>query len=201
MSETSVPPPPNEVHELAQACVGFVLQELAFTLDYTAETVPVLDHYLRGKLREAGPAADLVTASAGAYFGEVVRRRLPGARWHSPAGDYRAWRLEFEPFFLWFNPLGAAFEAAGGEASDGWNAHFQVLDEARVEIQRALAAAPEVSEEDYFTLAIRLEVIEQVADVLAGLESKQQKQRHFGPDVYRAAAGDNLEDDDPGLRS
>jgi hypothetical protein len=190
MSETATPPPPPAVHELAQACVGFVQQQLAFTLDYTSETLPVLDHYLRGKLREAGAAADLIAASAGAYFGEVVRRRLPGARWHSPPGDYRSWRLEFEPFFLWFNPLGAAVEAAGGEASEGWNAHFQVFDEARGEVQRALAAAPEVADADYFTLGVRLEMLELVADVLAALESKQPKPRHFGPDVYRAAAGD-----------
>jgi len=190
MSETSIAPPPPEVHELAQACVGFVQQALGFALDYTAETLPVLDHHLRDQMREAGSAADLVTAAAGAYFGEVVRRRIMGARWHSPAGEYRAWRLEFEPFFLWFNPLGNAVEAASGEASDGWNAHFQVLDEARGEVERSLAAAPELSEEDYFTLSMRLEVLEQVADLLGGLEVKQGKLRHFGPDVYRAAAGD-----------
>jgi hypothetical protein len=196
MSETSTPPPPPEVHELAQACVGFVQQQLAFTLDYAAETLPVLDHYLRGKLREAGAAAGLITASTGAYFGEVVRRRLPGARWHSPPGDYRSWRLEFEPFFLWFNPIGAAVEAASAEVSDGWNAHFQVLDEARGEVQRALGVSPEVAAEDYFTLGVRLEVLELVADVLAALESAQPKPRHFAPDVYRAAAGDDVIDPD-----
>jgi hypothetical protein len=191
MSETiAIAPPPPEVHELAQACVGFVQQALGFTLDYAAETLPVLDHFLRGQVREAGAAAELVTSAAGAYFGEVVRRRMSGARWHSPAGEYRGWRLEFEPFFLWFNPLGAAIEAASGEAHDGWNAHFQVLDEARAEAERSLAAAAEVRAEDYFTLSLRFEALEQIADVLGALETKQAKPRHFGPEVYRAAAGE-----------
>ena len=188
-SETPVDPPPPQVHELAQACVGFVQEAVGFTLDYQPETLPVVDHYLRGQMPEAGSAADLVTASAGAYFGEVVRRLIPGVRWHAPAGEYRSWRLEFEPFFLWFNPLGAAVEAASGEASEGWNTHFQVLDEARAEVERSLAAAAEVSEEDYFTLSTRLEALEQVADVLGALESKQREPRVFGPDVYRAASG------------
>lgn len=192
MSETpAIAPPPSEVHELAQACVGFVQEEVGMTLDYTAETLPVLDHYLRGRMREAGAAADLVTSAAGAYFGEVVRRRLLGARWHSPPGEYRSWRLEFEPFFLWFNPLGSAVEAASSEASDGWNAHFQVLDEARGELERALASAPDVSEDDYYTLSLRLEALEQIADVLGALETQQLKPRLFGPEVYRAAAGDD----------
>jgi hypothetical protein len=198
MSETpAIAPPPAEVHELAQACVGFVQQALGLTLDYTAETLPVLDHYLRGRMREAGAAAELVAATAGAYFGEVVRRRLLGARWYSPAGEYRSWRLEFEPFFLWFNPLGTAVEAASSEASSGWNAHFQVLDEARGELERALASAPEISEEDYYTLSLRLEALEQIADVLGGLETKQDKPRVFGPEVYRAAAGDDSSEEQP----
>jgi hypothetical protein len=193
MSETAISAPPPEVHELAQACVGFVQQAVGFTLDYTAETLPVLDHYLRGQTRAAGAAAELVTATAGAYFGEVVRRRMPAVRWHSPAGEYRDWRLEFEPFFLWFNPLGSAVEAASSETSEGWNAHYQVLDEARPEVERSLSASADVREEDYYTLSMRLEVLEQIVDVLTALESKQPKPRMFGPDVYRAAAGDSVE--------
>ena len=190
MSDSSQTPPPSEVSDLAAACVRFVQGALDFTLDYSAETLPVLDHYLREQVRSAhAEATDLVASAAGAYFGEVVRRRIAGARWHCPAGDYASFRLEWEPFFLWLNPLGAAHEALAGTEVEGSNAHFQVLDEARSEVERSLAASGPVRGDDFYRLSVRLEALEQVADVLIGLEQKQPKPRHFGPEVYAAASG------------
>ena len=42
-----LPKPPNEVAELAAACVGYVRHGTGMELDFTVETLPVLDHYIR----------------------------------------------------------------------------------------------------------------------------------------------------------
>jgi hypothetical protein len=47
-----------------------------------------------------------------------------------------------------------------------------------------------VPTEDYYTFAMRYEVLEQVAEVLFALESARKERRHFGPEVYRAARGE-----------
>jgi hypothetical protein len=182
---------PSEVADLAASCVRFVNEALGLTLDYTPDTLPILDHHLREGGRQAkSEIQQLLASAAGAYFGEVVRRAMQGARWHSPRGDYPGHRLEFEAFFLCFNPMGVAMEVLIMGEAVGWGAHFQVLDEAREPLAQVLEAKQAVPPEDYYTLSMRFEALEQVADLLGALESRQPKPRHFGPEVYRAACGE-----------
>ena len=168
----------------------FVHDALGMTLDYSHETLPILDHYLAERARgEKAEITDLLAPAAGAYFGEVVRRSVLGANWHCPDGNYPEHRLEWEPFFLSFNPIGVAIEVLTMKPSEGWGAHFQVLDEAREAIAHSLEVTSDFSDDDYYTFSVRYEALEQVADVLGGIESHQPKRRHFSPSVYRAAGG------------
>ncbi|MEY4582605.1 MAG: hypothetical protein RL701_7308 [Pseudomonadota bacterium] len=186
---------PAQIHEWAEVCRGFVKEALGIELDYTPETLPLLDHYVRSK---AKPASDevrgLLTPPLGAYFGEVVRRRLDaeGVRWHAPGDDYEHYRLEFEAFFLHFNPLGVAIEALTDDDATGYGAHFQVLDDARPQVEAALAANESVSAEDYYTFTMRFETLELVAAILLGFEDTQHagQPRRFSREVYRAATGE-----------
>ena len=185
-------PSPDEVRDLAEACIRFVREALGLELDYTPETLPVLDHYLKERAVNAQPEVqELIAPAAGAYFGEVVRRCMNGARWYAPAGDYRGQRIEFDAFFLTFNPTGVAMEVLADQDAEGWGAHFHVLDEARPAVSASLERTADVDTTDYYTLSLRLEVLQQIADVLMSLESSQPNPRHFGPDVYRAAEGRN----------
>ena len=187
MTEPPIDDAPSEIVDLSQACVRYVRDALSFELDFTRETLPVLDHYLSETVRGSHQeAVDLMAHVAGAYFGEVVRRTLPGVRWAEGESELRRQRLEFERIFLCFNPIGAALEAITGAPSEGWYAHFQVLDDARIAVSAALEATVEVAEEDFFTLGVRLETLEQVADVVSGLEAARNELRSFGPEVYRA---------------
>src|SRR5690606_10328312 len=107
---------PEAVEDLALAAFRMVKEKLSFELDFTPETLPVLDHYLELLRTEGdGPPDEKVVSvaapCAGAYFGEVVRRSLPGLRWHLAGDDYTRWRLEARDVFLCFNPIGAALEA------------------------------------------------------------------------------------------
>ena len=99
------------VAELADACVRYVQEALELELDYTPETLPILDHYLKSRMEDPKEELlSLLAPTAGAYFGEVVRRTVDGARWHCPSGHFAAHRIEFETFFLHFNPIGVAVE-------------------------------------------------------------------------------------------
>jgi hypothetical protein len=190
--------PPQQVLELAEACVRFVKEALELELDYTQDTLPILDHYLRDRARDAEDGVfELVAPAAGAYFGEVVRRSMPGARWHAPDGDYQGHRVEFEPFFLAFNPIGVALEVLSGEDVADFGAHFQLLDDARALVESALESGGSVASEDYYSLSVRYEVLEQVADIVGALESQQKEKRSFGPEVYAAARGDRADEDQP----
>ena len=59
---------------------------------------------------------ELVAATAGAYFGEVVRRRLGGS-WHLPSEDPGTWRMVL-PSGLWFWPAAMAMAAILGPEGD-----------------------------------------------------------------------------------
>lgn len=185
-------PPPPAVAELSEACVRYVKEALGLELDYTPETLPIVDHYLRERAHDLGEeAVALLAPVAGAYYGEVVRRALGGARWHAAGDAHRGYRLEFERVFLCFNPLGVAAEVIEQDDAGGWAAHLQLLPEAREAVQDALAQGGPVRHEDYYSFSVRLETLQSVLDVLAGLESARQgPPRTFTPAVYAAAAGE-----------
>jgi hypothetical protein len=116
---------PVQVLEFASQAVEYVRRALGVTLEYDSETLPILDHYLR-QVVSATPARprngvqtstnELVAATAGAYFGEVVRRRLGGS-WTLPSEDPNSWRLVL-PSGLWFWPSAMAMAAILGPDGD-----------------------------------------------------------------------------------
>lgn len=184
---------PDLVLELAASAFRMVKQSLKIDLDFTPDTLPLLDHHLaaaRAEARTNPELRELVATSAGGYFGEVVRRHFPGARWHVEANDFGSWRLELGHVFLHFNPIAMAMEALESGEVDGWSGHLEVLPQDRSLLEQALSHMGEIDEGDYYTLAVRVEVLEQV---VAALESAQvargEVQRRFGPDVYAAATG------------
>ncbi len=117
---------PDEIIDFASQTVDYVRRSLGVTLEYDSETLPILDHYLRQVLadpesgraneRQQPAAVDLVAATSGAYFGEVVRRRLGGS-WHLPSADPGSWRLVL-PSGLWFFPAAMAMAAILGPDGD-----------------------------------------------------------------------------------
>jgi hypothetical protein len=169
-SHEPLAPPPAEVDELARACIAFVKKATGMELDYTAETLPVLDFYLRGVREEAGGKTEvlaLVAPPVGAYLGEVARRRL-NARWYAPAGQHRRFRLELCDVLLSTNPIGAAAEALLLDEAPGWGARFRMMPEDEAVAERVLANLPEVDVEDYYAPSSRLETLEIVVDALVG---------------------------------
>ncbi len=106
-NERNVAPPPERIRELAEACVRFVERAVGVKLDYEADTLSLLDHYLeegRKAARAKPETAALVTHAAGAYFGEVVRRRH-ASWWRAEGDDPGLYRIELEAAYLSFSPV------------------------------------------------------------------------------------------------
>ena len=83
---------PERVNEYAAQAVSYIQAALGVEIDYTGDTLPVVDHYLRSVPGDRPAMVELVVATAGAYFGEVVRRTL-GGQWIFDDDSPTTWRL------------------------------------------------------------------------------------------------------------
>lgn len=161
-------PPPGEVHDLAERTVDFVRRAIGIALDYTPETLPVLDHYLAGVPDDNDETVALVAATAGAYFGEVARRIL-GGEWGDTAGSPTEWELTVAGS-LRLTPGAFAREAI--LTVDTGEAVYDVPDADRAAVEDALEAKGEVAEDEYYSLCGRLETMQLIADVLAAARGR-----------------------------
>jgi hypothetical protein len=156
-------PAPDPIAELAENCRQYVLHATGIELDYTAEMLTVVDHYMtlaRANVRERPELLTLVTRAVGAYFGETVRRRL-ASFWRLPTGDDHDWRLCARDVYLSLNPIGVAYDAlAGSDQHEGPSSQLEVSREERELLARRLEQLPPVPDDEYYLLCTRLEVIE-----------------------------------------
>jgi hypothetical protein len=182
--------PAPEIVELGEATRQFVLTSLGVELDYSPETLPVLDHYLeqaRQNVRERPELTALLTRSVGAYFGEVVRRSLPSF-WRLPSSDASDWQLCFEEVFLAFNPTAFAWDALFESSDHAGPSSELVLDrEDHQALEQRLAALPPVSEAEYWLLSTRFEIVEMAADqARRELSRSGLEDVHYGPADYES---------------
>ncbi len=176
--------PPLEIAELAGSLVAYVRRALDFELDQTAETLPVLDHYLslvRDNLVSRPELLPVVAPGVGAYFCEVVRADLPSfwCRTGPNPGDFH---LCLRPVFLAINPLGIAYDVLthGGE-HEGPSPELLLLGADRAAVERRLADLPPVPPSEYYLLSTRLEVIQIAAEALRA----QRLERHEALEFFR----------------
>ena len=162
----SVPP---RVREYADQAVSYVRRALGIQLEYDSNTLPVLDHYLRNVPEDQPAALQLVVATSGAYFGEVVRQRL-GGRWEL-ADQEAEWRIVL-PTGLNFSPVG--FVATAIARADLAELDSEIAAPPRMlpYVQRTLARMGEVTIEDYYSLCGRLDTLEHVHEVLVAVAAQ-----------------------------
>lgn len=186
---------PEAVEDLALGAFRMVKEKLAFELDFTPETLPVLDHYLELVRQDGEGTPDekvvaVVAPCAGAYFGEVARRSFPALRWHLAKDDYPRWRVEAADVFLCFNPIGVALEALYREPVADFGANFTLLPAEQEIVNASLESAGPVREDDFYRLAVRHEVLEQALSMLGELARKKGERTRFAPEVYAAVLGE-----------
>lgn len=191
---------PAEVKELAQACVQYVERKLKFKLDYSLETLPVLDHYialaredLKGRLGEIELLL-AIAAPAGAYLGEVIQKLFP-LRWFCPSSEYHRWRVEFEHIFLSMNPIGVMVEALKLAEDESWGSSFRLMPGDELLAASALENTPDVSVEEYFAPSSRLEVLHTIVDVVWHAHINDSKiPKIWGPDEYAITRAEAIRD-------
>ncbi|APR83052.1 Hypothetical protein A7982_08401 [Minicystis rosea] len=186
--EKALPPAPDRVRDLAEGCVRFVERALGVKLDYEPETLPLLDHWVAAARPEAGSkpeTAAVVAHAAGAYFGEVVRRRYP-SWWRTEGDDPGMFRIELEPVYLSFSPMQLVADALFHSEIENETLEQLELDDAdREAVTARLAELPPVSEEEFFSLATRLEVIDIAIDAIRARRlADEDGDAALGPDDY-----------------
>jgi hypothetical protein len=193
----SVAAPPDPVPEYVTACLGYVQRALGFELDFTPETLPVLDHYVstvRETLAERPEMGPLVALATGAYFGEVARTVVPGF-WRIPSANVHDWQLCCRLAYLWVNPVGIAYDALYGTSEHGGpRSLVRCAPEDREFLERRLETLPPVPEDQYFLFTTRLEVLEVANEALhARLDEQGYGDTELGEQDYQAGIGSTFE--------
>ncbi|HEU0030236.1 MAG TPA: hypothetical protein VFQ53_06380 [Kofleriaceae bacterium] len=175
---------PARVREYADQTVHYVRRALGVTLEYDSDTLPLLDHYLR-TVPEGQPATiQLVVATSGAYFGEVVRRRL-GGRWEL-VGEDADWRVVL-PTGLNFSPAGFVAAAIAQADLEDLDSELDAPPRMRPYVQQALQRMGDVSVEDYYSLCGRLDTLEHVHEILVAVAAQMMGNAPLDDDAPEAA--------------
>jgi hypothetical protein len=193
----SVAAPPDPVPEYVTACLEYVQRALGFELDFTPETLPVLDHYVstvRETLTQRPEMGPLVAMATGAYFGEVARTVVPGF-WRIPSANVHDWQLCCRLAYLWVNPVGIAYDALYGSSEHGGpRSMVRCAPEDREFLERRLETLPPVPEDQYFLFTTRLEVLEVANEALhARLDEQGYGDTELGDQDYQAGVGSTFE--------
>jgi hypothetical protein len=183
-------PAPEPIKDLVSACLRYVKQALGTDLDFTPDTLPLLDHYLtdvREELSAKPELAELTAHAAGAYFGEVLRRQFRGF-WRSPSESLHDYQVCSSVAFVSINPFGVAYDALyGGTEHGGPRSNLRVAPEDQGYITARLATVPELPEDQFFLLTTRIEAIEITVEALrARLEEQGYSDMEYTPEDYEA---------------
>lgn len=168
----------ERVTEYARQAVDYVRRALGLELAFDSDTLPLLDHYLRSVPGDQPAAIELVATTSGAYFGEVVRRRL-GGRWDTTAEAVVDWRVVL-PTGVHFSPAGFVAAAIIRAELDDLDTSLDAPPRMRPFLEQALARMAEVTVDDYYSLCGRLDTLEHVHEVLVAVAAEMLGKR--GPD-------------------
>jgi len=183
-------PAPDTITDLVIACRDYVKRSFGTELDFTPETLPLLDHYL-SEVREVLPQrpelAELTAHAAGAYFGEVLRRQMRGF-WRLPSGNLHDYQVCSSVAFVSINPFGAAYDALyGGPDHGGPRSNLRLAPEDHGYIAARLATVPELPEDQFYLLSTRVEVVDIVVEALRGrLEEQGYSEIEYTHEDYEA---------------
>lgn len=193
---------PEAVETLIDEARQLVKGAFGVEPDLTQDTLPLLDAYLRTLVSSAAePERSAALEAMGAHFGEVARRMLNG-RWTLSEEGKARWRVELRSCFLYFYPVGMAAEVAYGCETEEYDGSFATRDDLHDELSEMLAEAAPMSEEAYYSLSGRMDVLLLVADWLTSNRLVEEGKKGKRPadleaDDYRAGLGEASDEDDP----
>jgi hypothetical protein len=175
-----------------------VEKSLGVLLDYSTETLPVLDHYLR----EAGsPGANLpettllLATVAGCYLGEVLRARHP-LQWNLDHEEPLHWSLTSQDASITIFPVAIARIAIEGIAAERLLEAFRLESKLKKALANRLGNLPPVSNEEYVAPSTRVEVIDIAFDLLSGNTASRPEHDHHSDHVHDATCSHGHDKDD-----
>jgi len=162
------------VRELVAAAKEYVRRTLGVDLDLSAESLPVVDHYLKETPFLEPSVQELVIAAFGIYFGEVARLRFDG-EWMKEAtkNNPSSWKMELAEGALSFFPTGVVAEAIKKGPVEGWDGDIDVPRYAVSKLKERLDRLGPVEEKHYYSLVGRIEALESLVEGLK--EIKREK--------------------------
>lgn len=169
---------PEAILELCAACDRFVQSKYGVPLDFTGDTLSLIDQYVREARAEIAvkPAAfDLVTQAVGGYLGEVMRRTF-GGEWFID-GEPKQYRLYFTRVKLSTNPLGIAREALRDGEDDEYPSAFVVDPEYRAFVEEQLKQAQPVPEDEFYLPSTRFDTCSVIVELLHAKMDADGKER------------------------
>lgn len=169
---------PENIETFVTAARQYVKRSVGVDLDGSETSLAFVDHYLtatRGQEPVKDDVLALLAPALGAYLGEVAIARF-GGRWVCETPEPATWRVELEPVDLRFYPVGMAAEALRLEEVDGYDAVFATRPGLMDALEEALAAAPPVPEDYYYSLTGRLETLEHAVEILVELERQRREE-------------------------
>ena len=184
-------PAPEHIAVLAASCIDFVRHATGVEPDLQAETLPVVDHWVataRQSLPERPSLLPLLARTLGAYFGEVLRRRIPAFWRAGEEGDERSWAVCGSEVYFAINPVGVAYDAlCAGNDHPGPSSELRCTAEEEGAVAVRLAALPEVPEDEFWLLSTRLETLEIAAEALREAKrARGYEDMTFGEEDYGA---------------
>lgn len=166
---------PVAVQEYATQTVRYVQAALGVELGYDSDTMPVLDHYLRNVPDEEPATLALVVSTAGAYFGEVVRREL-GGRWEDTELEPIEWRMIL-PTGISLVPAGmVAAVIARDDGIGDLDTGLHVPSPLEAFVEETLERMSQVTEDEYYSLCGRFDTLAHLQEVVAGVMAAQRGQ-------------------------
>jgi hypothetical protein len=161
---------PPQIADFAGRAVEYVKRSVGLELTYDSDTLPLLDHYLRSVPTDKPEAIELVALTAGAYFGEVIRRVI-GGRWDLTSDTPLEWRMNL-PSGLNFAPAGFVIAAIARDEPEDVDAEIDAPPRMRPFVAQALERMGEVTVDEYYSLCGRLDTLEHLHEVLVGVAAR-----------------------------
>ncbi|MBN2715788.1 MAG: hypothetical protein JXX14_08030 [Deltaproteobacteria bacterium] len=179
---------PENIEQLTERCRAHVLKRFSLELDFTSETLSVLDFFVEDLVKDENkgtrPApghlsrmnmVHLFAPTFGAYFGAMLSH-LYGGEFRHTDKDITLWRFEFSDFFLRLNPVAVAASVIARQEVDGLSSVLRASAKQMPRLQERFDAAPEVPESDFFTFCTCLESIQIAREFLLEVYQKDGKE-------------------------
>lgn len=177
---------PESILELAAACARFVQGKYGIALDFSGDTLSLVDQYVRDARAEVAvkpETFDLVAMAVGGYLGEVLRRSF-GGEWFVE-GEPHQYRLYFTRVKLSVNPVALAREALLEAPDEVYPSAFVVDPEYRAYVTQRVESMPDVPEDEYYLPSTRFDMAAALVDTLRGkLAEAGRENLRFTRDDY-----------------